>query len=215
MSPFLNTEAPSAYQEDHADVIDRTEKPPRKPRADATRNRARLIDAAKSVFAERGGAASLEEVARTAGVGIGTLYRHFPTRDALIEAVYRNESDQLVRAAAELAATRPPIEALREWMRLFVNYMSIKHGMMELLDSLAGGTSTLYAASGAETKRTIDALVANAVAAGEIAIDIPPLDLLRALAGIVHSNGGRENEEAAALALIDIMIAGLQARRPR
>lgn len=196
-------------------MIDSSEKPPRKPRADAERNRARLIDAAKSVFATRGGAASLEEVARTAGVGIGTLYRHFPTRDALIEAVYRNESDQLVRAASELAANRSPVEALREWMRLFFNYMSVKHGMMELLDSLADGKSSLYAASGAATKRTIDSLVANAVAAGEVGIDVDPLDLLRALGGMVQFSGGRDNEEAAAHAIIDIMISGLQAKRPR
>ncbi|WP_370674912.1 TetR/AcrR family transcriptional regulator [Pleomorphomonas sp. PLEO] len=196
-------------------MIENAEKPPRKPRADAARNRARLIDAAKSVFAERGGAASLEEVARAAAVGIGTLYRHFPTRDALIEAVYRNESDQLVRAASELAATRPPVDALREWMRLFFTYMSVKHGMMELLDSLADGKSSLTAASGAATKQTIDLLVGNAIAAGEIGNVAEPLDLLRALAGMVHFSGGRVNEEAAAHAIIDIMISGLQANRPR
>ncbi len=196
-------------------MIDRTEKPTRKPRADAARNRGRLIDAAKAVFAARGGAASLEEVARTAGVGIGTLYRHFPTRDALIEAVYRSESQQMVRAAADLAASRPPVEALREWMRLFVSYMAVKHGMMELLDSLTDGASTLHAASGAETQRAIDGLVANAVAAGDIAIDVEPLDLLRALAGLLHYKGSRADEEAAAHALIDIMISGLEARRRR
>ena len=195
-------------------MIDSAEKPPRKPRADAARNRTRLLDAAKSVFAERGGAASLEEVARRAEVGIGTLYRHFPTRDALIEAVYRNESDQLVQAASDLAASRTPVEALREWMRLFFNYMSVKHGMMELLDSLAGGKSSLYAASGAATKQTIDFLVGNAVAAGDIGIDTEPIDLLRALGGMVQFSGGRDNEEAAAEAIIDIMISGLQAKRP-
>lgn len=196
-------------------MIDSAEKPTRKPRADAERNRSRLIDAAKAVFAERGGAASLEEVARTAGVGIGTLYRHFPTRDALIEAVYRNESDQLVRAAAELATSRSPVEALREWMRLFFRYLSVKHGMMELLDSLADGKSSLFAASGAATRRTIDLLVGNAVAAGDIGIDTEPIDLLRALAGMVRFSGGRDDEEAAAAAIIDIMISGLQAKRPR
>lgn len=196
-------------------MIDNPEKPTRKPRADAERNRIRLIDAAKSVFAERGGAASLEEVARTAGVGIGTLYRHFPTRDALIEAVYRNESDQLVSAASTLAASHPPVEALREWMRLFFRYMSVKHGMMELLDSLTGGKSSLTAASGAATQRTIDFLVGNAIAAGDIGIGTEPIDLLRALAGMVQFGGGRDNEEAAAHAIIDIMISGLQAKRPR
>ena len=96
---------------------------PRKPRADAQRNRALLLKTAKAAFAEKGAAASLDEIARTAGVGAGTLYRHFPTRDGLIEAVYRHETEQLVTAAARLAETHAPTAALREWLRLFVDYM--------------------------------------------------------------------------------------------
>jgi AcrR family transcriptional regulator len=85
----------------------------RKPRADAERNRVRLLETAKSAFAEKGSAASLDEIARIAGVGAGTLYRHFPTRDALVAAVYRNETEQLVAAAARLAEMHPPVMALR------------------------------------------------------------------------------------------------------
>src|SRR4030081_758490 len=99
----------------------------RKPRADAQRNRIRLLETAKAAFAEKGPGASLDEIARTAGVGAGTLYRHFPTRDALIEAVYRNETEQLVAAATRLADTHPPMTALREWLLSFVDYVATKH----------------------------------------------------------------------------------------
>src|SRR5580698_538469 len=122
-------------------------KPVRKARADAERNRLRLLETAKSAFAEKGPAASLEEIARATGVGIGTLYRHFPTRDALIEAVYRNETEQLVAAANGLAETHSPIGALREWLLLFVDYMATKHGMSEALNSIVGGASDLYSAT--------------------------------------------------------------------
>src|SRR5262249_4871350 len=101
----------------------------RKPRVDAQRNRIRLLETAKAAFAEKGPRASLDEIARTACVGAGTLYRHFPTRDALIEAVYRNETEQLVAAATRLAGTHTPTTALREWLLLFVDYMATKHGM--------------------------------------------------------------------------------------
>src|SRR4029077_8649104 len=93
----------------------------RKPRADAERNRVRLLETAKAAFAEKGSGASLDEIARIAGVGAGTLYRHFPTRDALVTAVYRNETEQLVVAATRLAETHPPVMALREWLLLFVD----------------------------------------------------------------------------------------------
>ena len=122
----------------------------RKPRADAERNRARLLETAKAAFAEKGSAASLDEIARIAGVGAGTLYRHFPTRDALVEAVYRNETEQLVAAADRLAKTHPPLAALREWLSLFVDYIATKHGMSEVLNSIVVGTSDLYSASTAQ-----------------------------------------------------------------
>jgi AcrR family transcriptional regulator len=152
--------------------------PARKPRIDAQRNRTRLLDEAKAVFAEKGAAASLEEVARKAGVGIGTLYRHFPTRDALIAAVYRNETDQLIAAVEQLSAEEPPVEALRQWMLLFADYLAAKHGMAEVLRSVAGGTSNLYAASTAQVKQAIAMLVERA--SGEIHLGLDPLDLLPA-----------------------------------
>jgi AcrR family transcriptional regulator len=181
----------------------------RKPRADAERNRLRLLETAKAAFAEKGSGASLDEIARTAGVGAGTLYRHFPTRDALVAAVYRNETEQLVAAADRLAETHPPVTALREWLLLFVDYIATKHGMYEVLNSIAGGTSDLYSASTAQVKQAIAKLVERAVASGDIRLDLDPLDLLRALASVANIGSGPDGERAAKR-LVDILIAGIR-----
>jgi AcrR family transcriptional regulator len=183
----------------------------RRPRADAERNRLRLLETARPVFEEKGSAASLEEIAAAAGLGIGTLYRHFPTRDALIEAVYRNESKQLFLAAERLAAKHPPVMALREWLLVFVSYLNAKHGMAEVLNSLVGGASALYAESGAQMKQAITKLVQGAIATGEIRWDTDPLDLLRALAGVMGKNAGSESKRSASH-LVDILIAGMRTR---
>ena len=183
----------------------------RKPRADAERNRARLLETAKAVFAEKGSAASLDEIARIAGVGAGTLYRHFPARDALVAAVYRNETEQLVAAANRLAETHPPVIALREWLLLFVDYMATKHGMHEVLNSIVGGASDLYSASTAQVKQAIAKLVDRALASGDIRLDLDPLDLLRALAGVANIGLGPGGERAAKN-LVDILIAGVRTR---
>jgi AcrR family transcriptional regulator len=181
----------------------------RKPRADAVRNRVRLLETAKAAFAEKGSGASLDEIARTAGVGAGTLYRHFPTRDALVAAVYRNETEQLVAAADRLAKTHSPVTALREWLLLFVDYIATKHGMSEVLNSIVGGTSDLYSASTAQVKQAIAKLVDRAVASGDIRLDLDPLDLLRALAGVANIGLGSDGERAAKR-LADILIAGVR-----
>jgi AcrR family transcriptional regulator len=183
----------------------------RKPRADAERNRVRLLKTAKAAFAEKGSGASLDEIARTAGVGAGTLYRHFPTRDALVAAVYRNETEQLVAAATRLAETHPPVTALREWLLLFVDYIATKHGMYELLNSIVGGASDLYSASTAQVKQAITSLADRAVASGDIRLDLDPLDLLRALAGVANIGLGPDGERAAKH-LVDILIAGVRMR---
>jgi len=183
----------------------------RKPRADAERNRVRLLETAKAAFAEKGSAASLDEIARTAGVGAGTLYRHFPTRDALVAAVYRNETEQLVAAADRLAETHPPVTALREWLLLFVDYIATKHGMYQVLNSIAGGTSELYSASSAQMKQAIAKLVDRAAASGDIRLDLDPLDLLRALAGVANIGLGPDGERAAKH-MVDILIAGVRTR---
>jgi len=181
----------------------------RKPRADAQRNRARLLKTAKAAFAEKGAEASLDEIARTAGVGAGTLYRHFPTRDALIEAVYRHETEQLVAAATRLSGTHAPTAALREWLQLFVDYMATKHGMYEALNSIGGGTSELYSASTEQMTRAIAKLIDRAAASGDIRSDFDPLDLLRALAGVANMSSGPDGTKAAKR-MIDILMAGIR-----
>ena len=185
----------------------------RKPRADAERNRVRLLETAKAAFAEKGSGASLDEIARIAGVGAGTLYRHFPSRDALIEAVYRNETEQLVAAANRLAETHSPITALREWLLLFVDYMAAKHGIYEALNSIVGGTSDLYSASTAQVKQAIARLIDRAVASGDVGLDFDPLDLLRALAGVANISSGPDGKQAARR-MVDILIAGVRIQTP-
>ena len=136
----------------------------RKPRADALRNRDRLVEAAKASFAASGADASLEEIALHAGVGIGTLYRHFPSRDAIVEAVYRREVEQLADAAERLAGSMKPGEALHAWMRLFVDYIATKRVIASALDSMVGGASELHASSGARITDAMSLLVARAKA---------------------------------------------------
>ena len=181
----------------------------RKPRADAARNRQRLLEAAKACFAESGAATSLEEIARTAGVGIGTLYRHFPTRDALVEQVYRDALDRLSADADRLMKMHPPVEALRQWLLLFIDYISTKKLMADLLASLAGGPAALYAQSGPRLKSAIAGLVDHAKARGDIRFQGEPFDLLMAVGGLGYGNAA-PGWEKRARQMVDILIAGLK-----
>jgi len=183
--------------------------PPRKPRADGQRNRERLLEVAKAAFAEAGPDINLDEIARRAGVGIGTLYRHFPTRDAIVEAVYRREVAQLADAATRLLDERPPAAALHEWMRLFVDYIATKKVIASALGSIAGGVSELYAASGVRINAATGLLVTRAAAAGEIRADADPADILRALVGFTYFNTS-PGWEASAHRLIDLLMDGLR-----
>jgi AcrR family transcriptional regulator len=187
------------------------DQPTRKPRVDAERNRERLLATAKATFAKRGTGASLEDIARETGVGIGTLYRHFPTRDALVAAVYRNETEQLASAAKTLSAAHPPLEALRRWMNLFVDYTATKRGLHSVLDSLAGGTSALYANSTEQMTSALRTLVDRAVASGEAKVDLDALDLLRAVAGVSQGGAG-DDWVVNAKKVVEILVAGIRAR---
>ena len=178
-------------------------------RSDAQKNRNRLIDVAKAMFSEGGADTSLEAIARAAGVGIGTLYRHFPTRDRLIEAVYRSETQQLEQAAIRLSETLPPVEALRAWLRLFVDHIATKQVMSPVLASMVGGPSELCTDSGTRVKTAIGWLVDRAVASGDIRLDIDPIDLLRALAGVASISSVPGWEESARR-LVDILITGVR-----
>src|ERR1700722_16407616 len=146
---------------------------------------------------------------RSPGPGAGTLYRHFPTRDALIEAVYRHETEQLVAAATRLAGTHAPTAALREWLQLFVDYMATKQAMYAALNSIVGGTSELYSASTEQMTRAIAKLIDRAAASGDTRSDFDPLDLLRALAGVANMSSGPDGTRAAKR-MIDILIAGIR-----
>lgn len=153
-------------------------------RADARRNRDRLVEVAAAVFAERGIDGSLEEIARRAGVGIGTLYRHFPTREHLVEVVYRREAEGLCAAAGELAARYPSDVALEEWMRRFVDYTATKRGLATSLRILFTTNSTLFSDTSGRVSQALRQLVEAAVADGTIRGDVDASDVLHALGGI-------------------------------
>jgi AcrR family transcriptional regulator len=181
----------------------------RKPRADSARNRQLLIDAAKAGFSGVGLDVSLEEIARRAGVGIGTLYRHFPTREAVVEAVYRREVEQLAEAVPQLLETSPAGEALHKWMHLFVDYIATKRIIAPSLAAAAAHRSTLRTSSTELITSAISTLVRRAIASGDVRKDIDPSDLLRALVGVSYSNPD-VGWEASARRLIDILMDGLQ-----
>jgi AcrR family transcriptional regulator len=182
-------------------------KSPRLRRSDATANRGLLLETAKAAFKSGEPDIPLDEIARRAGLGIGTLYRHFPTRDALIEAIYRGEVEALAGAAAQLAAAHPPLEALRAWMLLFVDYIAAKALIAPALNALVGGPSALFAASGDQIKAAINTLGASAIADGALRPDIDPMDLLRALVGVANVASG-PGWEVSAKRLVDILITG-------
>ena len=180
---------------------------PRKPRTDARRNRERILEVAKEAFTRFGADASLDDMARQAGVGAGTLYRHFPTRDALIEAVYRSEVEKLAAAERKFTETMSPLGALRTWMLLFVDHIAAKQIIAPALHSVVGGPSKLYEGSRSLVLGAIDALVHRAIKNGDIRRDLEPFDLLRALIGVSHVASGPGWQQSARR-LVDILITG-------
>lgn len=193
-----------------------SEKSPRKPRADAVRNRERVLQAAKVVFGAGGAEASLEAVARAAGVGIGTLYRHFPTREALFEAVYRREVQHLADLAEQLKQEAQPVDALRQWLRLNVQFVATKKGMSAALALAAYKNSELFSYSFDRLTRAVGGLLDRAIAAGEIRDDISPEDVLRALVGMCYMHD-QPGWQTSVLRLVDVFIDGLRLKpdRPR
>jgi AcrR family transcriptional regulator len=185
----------------------RSQPVPRKPRRDAQRNRKRILEVAKEAFTRFGADASLDDIAKQAGVGAGTLYRHFPTRDALIEAVYRSEVEKLATAQSKFTETMPPVEALRAWMLLFVDHIAAKQIIAPALNSLVGGPSKLFEGSRGLVQGAIDALAKRAIESGDIRGDLDPFDLLRALIGVAHVASGPGWQQSARR-LVDILITG-------
>ena len=181
----------------------------RKLRADAARNRLRVLKAATAVFSAGGADASLEAVARRAGVGIGTLYRHFPTRGALYEAVYQHEVQHLWELAERLKDEASPVEALRRGMRAMVEFVATKKGMSAGLALAITGFSELHARSSPRLEKAAGMLLERAVAAGEIRTGIDSGDLMRAVVGmcLVHNEPGWQ---AKVLPLVDVLVDGLR-----
>lgn len=185
----------------------RSQSSARKPRTDAQRNRERILEVAKEAFTRFGANASLEDIATQAGVGPGTLYRHFPTRDALIEGVYRTEVEKLAAAERRFAESLPPIEALRAWMLLFVDHIAEKQIIAPALNTLVGGPAKLYEGSRGQIAAAIDALVRHAIKNGDIRKDLDAFDLLRALIGVAHVASSPDWQQSARR-LVDILITG-------
>jgi AcrR family transcriptional regulator len=181
--------------------------PARKPRADATRNRERILEVAKDVFTRDGAAASLDDIARRSGIGSGTLYRHFPTRDALIEAVYRSEVEKLAAAEQRFAATLPPLEALRAWMLLFIDHVAAKTLIIPAMDTVVGGSIRLIEGSRNLVHTVFITSVKRAIASGELRADTNPSDFVRALVGVFHTTA-LPGWEQSARRLVDILITG-------
>jgi AcrR family transcriptional regulator len=183
----------------------------RRPRADAERNRARLLDAARAAFASGQASVTLEQIARDAEVGIGTLYRHFPTREALVEALYRQELADLCASAGDLLEAGSPEQALRRWMDQFADYVAAKREMAEALRAVfASGAVTVSQARGELTvavKQILDAGIAD----GTLRDDVRPEDVVAMIVGIFTATsiaGGREQLER----MFDLLVDAV--RRP-
>ena len=193
-------------QTDTAEIAE----PARSMRSDARRNREKLLLAAVELFADAGEDVALEAIAERAGVGIGTLYRHFPTREALAEAAYRNEVQRLCDAAAELSAERPPDVALAEWMDRFVTYVAAKRSMANMLQSvIASSDSALYADARLQMVGAITMLLETAERAGTIRADVEPEDVLRVMSGIWLVADGEDWSERARR-LLSLLMDGLR-----
>jgi AcrR family transcriptional regulator len=179
----------------------------RKPRADAQRNRDRILEVAKLAFTRSGANASLDDIASQAGVGPGTLYRHFPTREELLQAVYRSEMEKLVAAERKFAQTMPPIKALRAWLLLFVHAIEAKKLIAPALNSLLGDPKKVFADSYAQMQQAIHALVNRAIKSGDLRKDVKPMDVLHALVGVAYVPSHPDWQQSAKR-LVDILIAG-------
>jgi AcrR family transcriptional regulator len=187
--------------------MNRSQSAGRKPRADAQRNRERILEAAKRAFTRSGASASLDDIANEAGVGPGTLYRHFPTREELLQAVYRSEMEKLAAAEQKFTQSMPPIEALRAWLLLFVDAIETKQIIAPALNTLIGDPKKVFAASYAQIHEAIRALVKRAIKSGDMRRDLDPMDLLRALVGVANVATSPDWQQSARR-LVDILIIG-------
>ena len=177
-------------------------------RADAVRNRELLLTTAAAAFSAHGAEVPLEDIAHQAGVGIGTLYRHFPTRESLIEAVYRHEVDVLCQRADELLDTLPPDQALEQWMQLFVRHVATKRGMLSVLKPMLSSNPNFFADTKGRAQAAATKLLQAGVAAGTVRGDVDGADLLRAVGGICMSTD--QDRSDASDRLVGLLFDGLR-----
>ena len=182
------------------------EKRSRKPRSDGERNRELIIQVAKQAFTENGAGASLDDIAQKAGVGAGTLYRHFPSREALLGAVYRAEVEKLADAAEQLGRELPPLEALRAWLHLFIEHLATKKIIAAAMNGLVGGNK-VFEENMARVHGAVTSIYGRAIKAGDLRPDTKPVDHLRAILGVTFF-GTSEDWKASATRLVDILITG-------
>jgi AcrR family transcriptional regulator len=180
-------------------------------RADAQRNRDRLLEIAVRAFSQDGPEVTLDEIAKEAGVGIGTLYRHFPTREALVDAAYRGELARLCDSAADLLRDTAPDKALRIWMDRFTEYMATKRGMGEALRAVIASGGDPFSESRDKLTTAIDQLLRAGLAAGTLRQDVSPDDVLLSLSGIslATADPGRRDQAGR---LLDLLMDGLRPR---
>ena len=182
---------------------------PRPQRADARRNYEKLVSAAREAFAEDGTSASLEDIARRAQVGIGTLYRHFPTRQHLLEAVYLDEVEAICRSAADLADLEP-WDALVTWLRQFVGFAATKRALAQEMLGTIGSDAEVFRTCRVAISSAGDELLGRAQAAGAVRADASFIDIARLLGGIASIDSDPEQIER----ILDIVIDGLRYQAP-
>ncbi len=182
-------------------------------RADAARNRGALLAAATRVFASADAEPSMREIAREAGVGIATLYRHFPTRESLVDAVYHGQVQRLTAGARELLEQLPPTEALRRWMDLFADWLATKHGMTDTLVTMIDSGAIAHAQTRTELLQTITTILDAGNAAGDIRTDVSAEDIAAGLIGI-FTVAGKPPQRAQATRLLNLLMDGLKPQAP-
>ncbi|MFI1653367.1 TetR/AcrR family transcriptional regulator [Streptomyces sp. NPDC020472] len=183
--------------------------PPSVLRADARRNRERILETAVRAFAEKGADVPIDAIAKAAGVGSATLYRHFPTREALVEAAYRNELARVCDSAAELLADLPPDRALRRWMDGFIDYLAAKEGMADALRAAVASGADPFAETLDKLGAAIDSLLHAGAEAGLLRSDVDPFDVGLSLAGVALITGSPAQRERSGR-LLDLILDGLR-----
>ena len=186
----------------------------RKQRSDAQQNRVRILRTAQQAFVQHGAAVAMDDIARQSGVGSGTLYRHFPTREVLIEAVYKGEVEKLTATAAHLLKTKTPIDALRSWMLLFIDHVASKRLILPALESVAGGSVRLIEGSHEIIHAAFLSLVQNAQSQGLLRADLYPHDFIRAMLGVFFTTALPGWEESARR-IVDLLVDGALAHQNR